>query len=83
MGEWRRQVANACLWFYCLSLLFIHHAEVPESVRFVQASGGGCVDHEDVAKSIDSMLASTSYELQIMMDLVLRLVRKLKDFLCL
>ena len=43
--------------FNASSLLFLHHAEVPESVRIVKASGGGCVDHEVVSKSTESMFA--------------------------
>ena len=46
-GRWRVHAYG----FNASSLLFLHHAEVPESVRFVEASGGGCVDHEVVAKS--------------------------------
>uniref|UniRef100_A0A8R7U835 CCHC-type domain-containing protein n=1 Tax=Triticum urartu TaxID=4572 RepID=A0A8R7U835_TRIUA len=59
------------------------HAEVLESVRFSEASSGGSSDHEVVAKSSESLLASSGSDPQVMMELALRPLHKLEDSLCL
>ncbi|EMS65676.1 hypothetical protein TRIUR3_14928 [Triticum urartu] len=59
------------------------HAEVLESVRFSEASSGGSSDHEVVAKSSESLLASIGSDPQVMMELALRPLHKLEDSLCL